>query len=541
MKHAIIFLAGIFFIPSLAGCELLLPDLKKVDDVSTEDTQGDDWGLDQHDPVAEEGGRCNINEDCEDGNPCNGTPFCNQISHECEQVDPPPDGRVCNEVPRRICIENECRESRCGDGFVDIDAGESCEPPGTGPCNAECKKSCIDDRGCDDGQPCTLDHCNTDSGFCDNRFQPSDMVCGPSEGPCDIEERCTGTEPACPQNRFEPSSLVCRPAVNVCDLDEHCPGDGPDCPTVDRVKPAETSCRAPVKECELEAVCNGTDPECPPNPVVTDGRVCRDSTSSEYCDPAEVCDGSSLACPVDVLFDHIHDIERICSGENHVMAKTGAGPFVGWGGNWHGELGRGTTGTTESTPAEATLLSSITSPIENISCGAAFTCVLLEGGLKCFGKNDSGQLGIGSMIVTVPNPTNVIGLEPGSSAGVTDFSAGYEHACAVVNGGVMCWGNNGYGQLGDNTYVTRPEAAPVTGLAGNAVEVSVGNNFTCARLEDNSVQCWGNNGYGQLGNGETVNSPVPVDVADLTEDAAEIETGNFFTCVRGTTMKARSE
>jgi alpha-tubulin suppressor-like RCC1 family protein len=108
-------------------------------------------------------------------------------------------------------------------------------------------------------------------------------------------------------------------------------------------------------------------------------------------------------------------------------------------------------------------------------------------------------------------------------SGVTAISSGtgtFGFACAVVSGSVECWGYNADGELGDGT-TTGPDTCPggycskvpvaVSGLTG-VTAISAGSNFACAFQSGGSVQCWGDNGYGQLGNGTATPSSTPVAV-----------------------------
>ena len=82
----------------------------------------------------------------------------------------------------------------------------------------------------------------------------------------------------------------------------------------------------------------------------------------------------------------------------------------------------------------------------------------------------------------------------------TQIEAGYQHSCALISGGtVKCWGDNQYGELGDNSNTTRGTPVSVSGLSGVS-EVTAGSDFTCARLADGTAKCWGIASYGRLGN-----------------------------------------
>jgi alpha-tubulin suppressor-like RCC1 family protein len=111
-------------------------------------------------------------------------------------------------------------------------------------------------------------------------------------------------------------------------------------------------------------------------------------------------------------------------------------------------------------------------------------------------------------------------------------ATGNLHACALLAGGsVQCWGSNVSGQLGEPTYQATYEWSPapaVPGL-GTAVAISAGNVHTCALISNGTVQCWGDNGYGELGNGTTTSSSSPVTVVGL-QSVTQVSAGGDFTC-----------
>lgn len=104
------------------------------------------------------------------------------------------------------------------------------------------------------------------------------------------------------------------------------------------------------------------------------------------------------------------------------------------------------------------------------------------------------------------------------------IAAGSAHTCVIAARGVVeCWGANESGQLGNGSFDTPAGPAPVAGLAGRAIAMRAGPNYTCAIIEGGSVQCWGNDQVGQLGDGKLSNSAVPVDVVGLTSDVTAID------------------
>jgi alpha-tubulin suppressor-like RCC1 family protein len=165
-----------------------------------------------------------------------------------------------------------------------------------------------------------------------------------------------------------------------------------------------------------------------------------------------------------------------------------------------------------------------------IGSGYGHTCALRGSGtVECWGLNDFGQLGNGTMVDSA-TPVAVTGLTDAVAISVGKFE---RTNCALRSDAtVVCWGRNQRGQVGDNTgtYANVLTPVPVTGLT-DVVEIAAGSAFTCARRSGGDVMCWGYGGEGQLGNGATNDSLVPVAVTGLV-DAAEVEVGDLHVCAR---------
>ncbi len=176
------------------------------------------------------------------------------------------------------------------------------------------------------------------------------------------------------------------------------------------------------------------------------------------------------------------------------------------------------------TPVDVTGLAS---GVASLSTGDIDTCVLSsEGGVKCWGDNTYGQLGDGTT-----TQRSTAGDVTGLTTGVTAVAVNGLYTCAIVAGGsVKCWGFNQNGQLGNSTTTASSTPVDVTGLTGGVTAITLGYDHACALLSGGGVKCWGNNATGQLGDGTTTNRSTPVTAAGLMSGVTAITAGNDHTC-----------
>ncbi|MBN1655311.1 MAG: hypothetical protein JXA30_16210 [Deltaproteobacteria bacterium] len=172
-------------------------------------------------------------------------------------------------------------------------------------------------------------------------------------------------------------------------------------------------------------------------------------------------------------------------------------------------------------------------PIKQIDVGRDAGCaVRASGTVACWGVDAGGYLGTGA---TRPHDAARNVLDPREAdlvlSLVASVSLGHSHACALhFDGRVSCWGDNGEeGRIGfgssENQIFFPQEVLEID----DVVELSAAGNTTCALREDRTVWCWGDNAFGQLGNGTTEDSNRPVQVSNLS-DVLAVECAEFYTC-----------
>ena len=182
-----------------------------------------------------------------------------------------------------------------------------------------------------------------------------------------------------------------------------------------------------------------------------------------------------------------------------------------WGDNSYGELGNGTT-TKSDTPV---LIPTLTIGVTDLVLGDRFACAVTTSGVTCWGD------GYG------PTPTAISGI----TTGVTKIVAGDAHACAIVNGNTMCWGQNGSGQLGDGTQVSRQTTAQtvlVSSHDGVTTDLAAGSTSTCG-VAAHKLKCWGQIRTDQNGASPVITkSNVPMVM--IGSGVTGVRAANDYTC-----------
>jgi alpha-tubulin suppressor-like RCC1 family protein len=161
-----------------------------------------------------------------------------------------------------------------------------------------------------------------------------------------------------------------------------------------------------------------------------------------------------------------------------------------------------------------------------VTAGDGFSCSLISQEVWCWGRNTTGQLGVGN------DTDSLVPERVGTLPIAIDVSAGHDHACAVdAASNVWCWGNNAFGEVGNGTTSVQVET-PVEIPGLQASQVSAGDGSTCALTLAGTVECWGDNNYGELGDGSTADASTPQPVTGLT-GISQIAAGYFHACALG--------
>ncbi len=202
------------------------------------------------------------------------------------------------------------------------------------------------------------------------------------------------------------------------------------------------------------------------------------------------------------------------TGGGTTAGGTTGGATTGSGTTGSGTTGSGTTGgTTPGTPT-------------TLAAGAHHSCTVASGRAYCWGANDHGQLGNGTVSNSLV-PVAITGL----GTNVQAITAGFDISCAIVGGAAYCWGANDHGQLGNATTV--PSATPVlvAGLSSGVQAISAGLGQHVCAIANDAAYCWGKNDSGQLGDLSQGDSSTPMLVPSFNTGVSAIAVGAAHSCM----------
>ena len=228
---------------------------------------------------------------------------------------------------------------------------------------------------------------------------------------------------------------------------------------------------------------------------------------------------------------------QVAGAMQHTCAILANGDLKCWGYDNSGQLGDGGTAANTAAPSTTAIDLGMGRTAVAVSAGDTHTCAILDNDdLKCWGAGPKGQLGMGNTVNLNAPPSTAIDLGTGRTA--VAVAAGADHTCAVLdNGELKCWGGGYYGQLGDgiSTDSNEPSTTAIDlGTGRTAVAVSAGEYFTCAILDNGNVTCWGRDNHGQLGDGGTnldTNEPSTTAIDLGTgRTAVALSSGSYHTC-----------
>ena len=408
---------------------------------------------------------------------------------------------------------NQCVPALNQDDQVQGRCAGTCD--GAGACKSKKGQTCATAAGgCVGGTVCSVD------GYC------CDSACNGSCVACDIPGK-QGTCTALGMNgAAHPGHAACAGAGTVCA--GSCDGAG--------------SCSYPTPVCTTSTTCSSNN--------VVDPNVC--SNGACVAPPGRACTGNficsgtacktSCATSADCLPNYFcgagacHlDATAIAAGTSHVCALLLDGTVRCWGGNSSGQLGNNAVATS-TVPIQVNATGgAVLTGVTAIAAGGSHSCALLsDGTLRCWGDNTFGQLGNVSVISatsTTPVTVSASGTAVGGATAITASGAG---ACALFSDGtIKCWGANDSGQLGNPGFSGASSATPlaVTGVSGaTRIVAGSGGHHTCALLSNGSARCWGNDTDGELGDGMMTSTSTAAVVQSGLGGISSMAAGLYHTC-----------
>jgi len=449
---------------------------------------------------------------CSSAAPCVSGDYC--AGGVCKPTQA--NGTACSTSDQ--CTSGACVDSTCC-GSASCNAGYTCA-----------SGSCVVMAGCGStpalGCPCT----SSGTTACNGAHQKLQLICMSIPGQSGLAWETLGT---CS------SGQNCDNSVGACaNIVTGCAGQSPNFAFCDSGGIDKLDVCGPDLTTVSQSTCMGVcsagvcqSPRCGDTKVET-GEECDDGNTV----PLDGCESTCIKSAV----------QKVAIGDGNSCALCRGGIVRCWGQNSDGQLGLGHTNfVADRAPYLITDASGNPGVVNlggtaatDIAVGSGFACALLSGGsVRCWGKNDAGQLGLGN---TTAMPTTVGGaVSLGSGLTATALTAGDNYACAVLsNGSVRCWGDNSIGELGTGDSVAHLIAN--VSLGTTASSVAAGFENVCALLTSGAVRCWGDNYFGEFGLGSTTISDsttaAPSTYANVSlksgRTATALTSGTTFNCAR---------
>jgi hypothetical protein len=220
--------------------------------------------------------------------------------------------------------------------------------------------------------------------------------------------------------------------------------------------------------------------------------------------------------------------KQVTTGAGHACATRTDFTLWCWGNNLDGQIGNVAATNPQLTPIQVPGGAVWAS----VSADSSTTCAIrTSGALYCWGGNTGGQVGNGGVVSPQPTPVLIAGGNVWATV-----SADWGHTCAIrTNGTLWCWGGNNYGQVGIGSVVT-PQSTPIQEITGATTwaTVATGIAHTCATRTNGTLWCWGNNNQGEAGQGN-LDSPntSPIQVGTDTTWSV-VSAGIYSTCATKT-------